>query len=168
MGYFKEEIEALLKKEEVPFTSISHPTVYTMEEMEAAHIMDNGPVCKNLFVRNAKGNVNYIVSLPEEKQVNMKLLAEDISSTRLSFGSADRLMRFLKIEHGSVSPLGVWNDESNTVQAILDEDLMKWEKIGVHPNDNTETLWLKPSDLLKLMEKSGNPVRVCRIRSAAE
>lgn len=163
MKYGKEGVQALLKEQGIAYEMLEHPAVFTMEEMEEQHIMDRGPVCKNLFLRNAKGNVNYIVSLPEEKHPDMKALALAIASTRLSFGSADRLMKYLGVEQGSVSPLGVLNDESSSVEAILDEELMKWEKIGVHPNDNTMTIWLRPEDLLKVMKLSGNPVRTCRI-----
>ena len=163
MKYGKEEIIKMLKERGIAYEVMEHPAVFTMEEMDAQHIPDHGPVCKNLFLRNAKGNVNYIVSLPEEKHPDMKALALAIASTRLSFGSADRLIKYLGVEQGSVSPLGVLNDESDTVEAILDEDLMKWEKIGVHPNDNTMTIWLSPKDLIEVMKRSGNPVRTCRI-----
>ena len=159
MGYYKTEITELLNQEHIPFQMKEHEAVYTMEEMEQQGLMQYGKVCKNLFLRNNNGKKHFLVSVPEEKQVNLKELGELFGGERLGFASENRLQKYLGVSHGAVSPLGVFNDETNSVQVFLDADILKWETIGVHPNDNTATIWLKPEDLKRLLEMSGNPYK---------
>lgn len=58
---------------------------------------------------------------------------------------------------GSVTPLGVINDKTDTVKVYIDSDL-KQSLIGVHPNENTATVWLNTKDLINFIEKQGNQV----------
>ena len=60
---------------------------------------------------------------------------------------------------GSVTPLGILNDREKRVQVWIDADFLKGSGlIGVHPNDNTATVWLKTADLLGVIREHGNPV----------
>ena len=156
--YGKQEIYELLEGKGIAYEKLEHDAVYTMEDMDKAGITAKGTVCKNLFLRDAKGKNHYLVTVPEEKHVDLKVLAPQIGSTRFSFGSAERLMKYLGVEQGCVSPLGVFNDESRNVTVVFDEDLQGNPSVGVHPNDNTATLWLAFSDLKKLIEEHGNRV----------
>lgn len=158
--YGKQEIYALLDARGIACTALEHEAVYTMEDMHRAGILAHGDVPKNLFLRNAKGDKHYLVTVPEEQQVDMKVLRALIGSTRLSFGSAARLSAHLGVTQGCVSPLGVFNDESRSVTVIFDSVLRRRGKIGVHPNDNTATVWMDFDDLYRLIEEHGNPVRL--------
>ena len=129
-----------------------------MEEMDRAGITQKGIICKNLFLRDAKGKNHFLVSVPEEKRVDLKGLAEKIGSTKLSFASGERLAKYLGVSQGCVSPLGILNDESGTVTMVFDEDLKGKTDVGIHPNDNTATLWLAFSDLEKLISGHGNAI----------
>lgn len=155
-GLYKKEIFELLEQKGIPFEKMEHEAVFTMEEMDRAGITKKGCVCKNLFLRDAKGKQHYLVTAPEDKRVDMKKLAAQIGSTRLSFASPERLERYLKIQQGSVSPLCILNDESRTVIFVADEDLKQEKEIGVHPNDNTATLWISFQDLEGLIREHGN------------
>ncbi|MCH5349680.1 MAG: prolyl-tRNA synthetase associated domain-containing protein, partial [Oscillospiraceae bacterium] len=137
---------------------LEHEAVYTMEDMEKAGIVGKGTVCKNLFLRDAKGKTHYLVTIPEEKRVDMKSLAENIGSTKLSFASAERLTKYLGVEQGCVSPFGVLNDESQAVIVVFDNDLQNDKAVGIHPNDNTATVWLAFSDLHKIIKEHGNEI----------
>ena len=106
MNYGKKEIYSLLEAKGIAFEKLEHEAVYTMEDMDKAGITAKGTVCKNLFLRDAKGKNHFLVTVPEEKQVDLKLLAEIIGSTKLSFASADRLAKYLCVEQGCVSPFG--------------------------------------------------------------
>lgn len=163
MGYYKEEILYLLTQNKIIFKIMEHPAVFTMQEMDDLGITKTGQVCKNLFLRNSKGKLHFLVCLPEEKQVNLKELGILLDNEKLSFASENRLQKYLGVTHGCVSPLGVLNDDSNSVKVILDAELLSWDMIGVHPNDNTATIWLYPKDLLTLLKKSGNPYSSCKI-----
>ncbi len=161
--YGKNEVYALLEERQVPYEKMEHAAVFTMEEMNQAGITEKGAVCKNLFLRDAKGKNHYLVTAPEEVKIDMKELAQKIGSTRLSFGSAERLMKNLGVEQGSVSPFGVLNNEDNGVVVVFDKSL-EGGTIGLHPNDNTATIWMKFEDLRKLIkEVAGNKTMVVKL-----
>ncbi len=160
--YGKAEVYDYLEKAGVEFEKLEHDAVYTIEEMQKAGITEKGGVCKNLFLRDAKGKNHYLVVVPEETKVDLRGLAGKIGSTKLSFGSAERLMKYLGVEQGSVSPLGVMNNEDDTVVVVFDKSL-SGKKVGVHPNDNTATLWLEFSDLKKVIEGVGNKVLMVQL-----
>lgn len=161
--YDKNEVLSLLKKMHISYKMKEHLPVYTMEEMETAGILREGRVCKNLFLRNQKGKKHFLVCLPEEGRTDLKELGELLGGERLSFASEGRLLRYLGVTHGAVSPLGVLNDESRSVHVVIDESLTAWDAIGIHPNDNTATLWLSPQDLLEVLRQFGCAFTILKI-----
>ena len=88
---------------------------------------------------------------------------KEVGSTRLSFGSEERLMANLGLTKGAVTPLGVLNDCAKNVEVLIDEDLRGRPRLGVHPCDNTETLWLSFDSIKKIIEKQGNSLSFIRI-----
>ena len=160
MKYYKEEIRHMLENKTIGFRMLEHPAVYTMQEMQELGILREGRVCKNLFLREQKGKLHFLVSLPEEKQVNLKTLGEQLGGQKLSFASEERLQKYLGVTHGAVSPLGVLNDETHSVMVVLDSEILQWDAIGLHPNDNTATIWLTPKVLRSILDETGNPCLV--------
>ena len=160
--YGKEEIYHILEEKGITFEKLEHQAVYTMEDMDKAGITARGTVCKNLFLRDAKGKNHFLVTVPEEKRVDLKILAERIGSTKLSFASADRLAKYLGVEQGCVSPFGVLNDESGSVTVVFDQDLLFKGAVGVHPNDNTATVWLDFESLRRVIEEHGNEIMLVK------
>ena len=162
-GYHKNEVYALLNDKGIPYEAVEHEAVFTMEEMERAGIDAYGCICKNLFLRDTKGRQHYLVTVPDEQRVDLKWLSAALGSSKLSFASADRLDTYLKLPQGSVSPLGILNDESRSVIFAADAALASLPAIGVHPNDNTATVWLKAEDLVRLIGEHGNRIHVVPI-----
>ena len=162
-GYHKNEVYALLNEKGIPYEAVEHEAVFTMEEMERAGIDSHGCICKNLFLRDAKGRQHYLVTVPDERRVDLKWLSAALGSSKLSFASAERLDTYLKLPQGSVSPLGILNDESHSVIFAADAALASLPAIGVHPNDNTATVWLKAEDLVRLIGEHGNRIHVVPI-----
>lgn len=142
----------------IKYECINHPAVYTMEEMYALGIFDKGIVGKNLFLRDAKGRRHFLVFVYGDKHVSLADIQEKLNITRCSFGSAERLQKYLGLTKGSVSPLGVVNDGNAAVEFIIDKDFIGCPCVGVHPNRNTSTLWLSFDDLLKVIKSNGNNV----------
>lgn len=157
-GYHKNEVYALLNDKGIPYEAVEHEAVFTMEEMERAGIDARGCICKNLFLRDAKGRQHYLVTVPDERRVNLKWLSAALGSSNLSFASAERLDTYLKLPQGSVSPLGILNDKSRSVIFAADAALTSLPAIGVHPNDNTATVFLSFADLRRIIEAHGNSV----------
>jgi Ala-tRNA(Pro) deacylase len=92
-----------------------------------------------------------------DKTVDLKKLKQTIGSSRLSFASEERLMKHLKVTKGSVSPMGILNDDDLAVEVFIDEALKDSTCIGVHPNDNTATVWISCRDLEQVIRCHGNP-----------
>lgn len=106
-GYHKNEVYALLNDKGIPYEAVEHEAVFTMKEMERAGIDAHGCICKNLFLRDAKGRQHYLVTVPDERRVDLKWLSTALGSSKLSFASAERLDTYLKLPQGSVSPFGI-------------------------------------------------------------
>ena len=162
-GYHKNEVYALLNDKGIPYEAVEHEAVFTMEEMERAGIDAYGCICKNLFLRDTKGRQHYLVTVPDEQRVNLKWLSAALGSSKLSFASAERLDTYLKLPQGSVSPLGILNDESNSVIFAADAALASLPAIGVHPNDNTATVWMRTDDLLRILREHGTSVELTQL-----
>ena len=163
MEYGKQEIYDLLASKGIPYEVLEHQAVYTMEDMDKAGITAKGGVCKNLFLRDAKGKNHFLVTVPEERRVDLKLLAEKLDSTKLSFASAEQLSSYLGVEQGCVSSFGVLNDESRSVTVVFDQSLQSSQAVGIHPNDNTASVWLDFKSLRRVIEEHGNPVKIIKM-----
>ena len=138
-----------------------HPAVYTIEDIDSLGI--SGDVAKNLFLRDAKGTRHFLVVLPKEKQADMKSIGGQLGCSRLSFASEERLERYLKLLKGSVSPLGILNDADKRVEVVFDKGLIEKERIGVHPNDNTATVWMSFNALLDIVKSNGNTIHFIKL-----
>lgn len=147
----------------IPYRVTEHEAVFTIGQMEDLNLGEYGHVAKNLFLRDAKGKRHFIVTLCGDKQADLKTLGIKLGGVRLSFASEDRLERNLKLKKGAVTPLGVINDEAHAVEVVLDKALEEKECIGVHPNENTATVWLSFSDLCRYIESCGNPLSIMEI-----
>lgn len=146
-----------LKELNIDYKIVEHTPVYTIDEMDAlGNIFDGAKICKNLFLRDQKGKRHFLIVVPEEKRVPLSEIPEKIGSTRLSFASEERLMKYLKLKPGSVTPLAVINDEENAIEVFLDEDLKKEKLLGVHPCENTSTVLIKVQDLENYIKACNN------------
>lgn len=139
----------------IEFEIFDHDPIFTVEE--GAHLKTDipGVHCRNLFMRDKKKN-NYLLTLANETEVDLKKLSDVLGSGRLSFGSADRLWEHLGIRPGSVNPFCIMNDPDNDVTFFLDEHMMKGNIVNYHPMDNAKTIGLSPADLVKFIESLGH------------
>lgn len=153
-----------LKRLGVTYETVDHPAVYTIDELEELReLTHKDAIVKNLFLRDAGGKRHFLVVLNKDKKADLKQLRVLLGTSALSFASEDRLMTYLGLTKGAVTPLGIMNDETASVEVVLDQTLACMEQIGVHPNDNTSTVFLSFEDLMKVIESHGNPVRVIEL-----
>src|SRR5437899_11795447 len=106
----------------IDYTRHEHPPVATVEEAEEHWAGIDATHCKNLFLRNQKGNRHYLVVLVATKKADLKKVAEQIGDGKLSFASPERLMSHLGVTPGSVSPFGLIHDREHAVRVVLDRD----------------------------------------------
>lgn len=159
----EQKVYEILESLGVSYVRHEHPPVYTVEQAEQHWNSLTGAHCKNLFLRNKKGNRHYLIILDHLKQVDLKSLAKKLEEDRLSFASPERLMRYLGLEAGAVSPFGLINDSEKEVQVIIDSDLRKAERINFHPNVNTATVGLDFTDFERFLDWTGNSVRYLKM-----
>lgn len=157
------EVLNLLDSKNIKYELVEHEEVHTIEDMQKLGLLDKGYVCKNLFLRNANGKMHFVLSCHHSKDVQVQEVAKKIGSTRLSFGSAERLDKYLKLENGYVSPFGVINDESRSVIFVFDREVENQQKVGFHPNTNKATVYLAFKDVKKIIEDHGNDVVFIRL-----
>lgn len=140
----------------IDYEIIEHQAVKTMEEMHELGMEHVNAVLKNLFLYDDRKKRFFIVSTLGDKSINLKELKDKISSRPLSFASEERLKNMLGLEKGEVSPLGILNDSEGKVEVVFDEKIKTFNKVGIHPNDNTATIFLSPIYLEKLIKSKTN------------
>lgn len=151
----KEETYQYLRDQKISYEITEHPAVFNMEELDAVELPYPEWDAKNLFVRDAKKKNYYLITVKGDKRVDLKEFRKQQGLRPLSFASAEDLLEIMALQPGSVSPLGLLNDEKSRVRFFLDSEF-DGNKIGIHPNDNTATVWLQAKDLMELIEKHGN------------
>ena len=159
----QEKVYQVLNALKIEFQIISHPAVFTVEDMGYLYITQYGDVCKNLFLRDSNRKRHFIVVLDKDKTADLKRIQNQLGCTRLSFASEERLYKYLHLQKGEVSPLGIINDPDAFVEVVLDNDLVDKKKLGFHPNDNTATVWVSFDALKEIIEHNGNMIHFINI-----
>ncbi len=138
--------------------TMMHPPVFTVEEAKALRGQISGAHIKNLFLRSKKGAM-WLVTCLEDRPVDLKWLGAELGG-RLSFGSAERLMRHLGVIPGAVTPFAAINDKTGEVEVVLDRALLELAPINAHPLANDMTTAIEPQDLMTFLEAVGHPPRM--------
>lgn len=155
----KEEIYNYLKENNIKYEIDEHKAVYNMEELKDVVLKYTECDAKNIFVRDDKKRNYYLITIKGDKKVNLKEFKNKYNTRSLSFASETDLMNILGLIPGAVTPLGLLNDKVLKVEFYLDS-YFKDKIIGVHPNDNTATVWMSSNDLIKIIESHGNKVNI--------
>ena len=159
MDDVRQRVYAELARLEISFEPYDHPPVFNSEDVEKYWRDIPATPVKNLFLRNKKGNREYLVILGVDKRADLRQLVKIIGDDRFSFGSPERLMQTLGVTPGSVSPFGLLHEGSRKVLVIIDRDLRNAERLIFHPNDNTASVTISFADLEKFLATRGNVVR---------
>jgi len=139
--------------------TVEHPPVVTVDEAKELRGKLAGGHTKNLFLRDKKGRMWLVVCL-EDREVDLKWLQEQLGAGRLSFGSADRLGRYLGVVPGAVTPFAAINDTTRAVQVVLDRGMADTHAaLNFHPLDNRMTTTIASADLLTFLEAIAHPPR---------
>jgi Ala-tRNA(Pro) deacylase len=151
--------------------TIDHAPVFTVEESKGLRGQLPGGHVKNLFLRNKKEEM-WLVTVEESKRVDLKALGELLTgatggAAKLSFGSADRLMQYLGVIPGAVTPFAVINDKDRKVRMVLDRDLLAHSVVHAHPLVNFKATALAPNELVRFLEAEGHPPQVIDVPTAA-
>ena len=141
----------------IEYKRTDHEHADTMEACNKIDAILGVVICKNLFLCNRQKTAFYLLMMPGDKKFKTKELSSQINSARLSFASPEDMLKYLDIEPGAVSIMGLMNDKDHAVQLLIDEDVLKDEYIGCHPCVNTSSLKLKTEDVInKVLPAAGH------------
>ena len=160
----REEILAFLDEQGVAYKLVEHPRADTMEDIVAFGIPAHGEVAKNLFLRDSqKGRRHMLVTVRGDAPVDLQKLGAALGE-RLSFASEQRLERLLNLKKGEVTPLGAYYDREGKVEIFIDRALVEAGTFGIHPCDNTATVFIAYEDLKKALAACGHTVQVIDVK----
>src|SRR5574344_875604 len=160
----KREIYEFLKEKNIWYEITNHKAVYNMQELRDIELPYKESDGKNIFVRDDKKRNYYLITIKGDKKINLKEFKEKYNTRRLSFASETDLMSIMNLIPGAVTPFGLLNDKELKVQFFIDKEFMNDSHIiGVHPNENTATVWLKSEDLVDIIKEHGNQVNILEL-----
>ncbi len=137
----------------------SHPPVFTVAEAAALRGTLPGGHCKSLFLKDKKGGFWLAVML-EDRQIDLKKLAQRLGAPRFSFGGAEDLAALLGVRPGSVTPFALANDVAHRVTPALDQAMLEHDPLNYHPLVNDRTTAVAPADLLRFIAACGHQPRI--------
>jgi len=159
----QKELYELFAELAIGYEYHEHPPLATIDDA-IVHWKDyNSGRCKNIFFRNHKGNRHYLVIIEHLAKLDIRDLEQRLKQGKLTFASDQRLMKYLGVEPGSVSPFGLINDPEKHVHLFIDEKLGECDRLTFHPNVNTASLVVSKSDFLKFLDHTGNSYEFLRL-----
>lgn len=159
----KEQIYRYLKQKNIWYEITKHKAVYNMKDLQDVDLPYPEGDAKNLFVRDDKKRNYYLITVKGTKKVDLKEFRHRNNTRPLSFVNEKELLELLNLKPGSVTPLGLLNDKEHKVEFFIDNELLEEPGIiGVHPNENTATVWLKTRDLITILKE--NNVKVYQVQ----
>lgn len=160
----KQEVYDFIKSKNIWYEITEHKAVFSMNELSNIEVPYPEYDAKNLFVRDDKKKNYYLITVRGNKRVDLKAFRSKNKTRSLSFASEKDLMDIMNLVAGSVTPLGLLNDRELKVSFYLDNEFLEGKQmIGIHPNDNTATIWLKVHDLLDIVKEHVNQINVIEI-----
>jgi Ala-tRNA(Pro) deacylase len=154
------DLYQFLDSNQIEYERHDHPPVYTVADVK--RLVPDLPAVKtkNLFLRDKKGRRHFLVAVPAQKRVDIKVLGAVIGCGRLSFGSPDRLKKYLGVDPGAVTVLATINDPDHAVELIFDGLLWEETLFQFHPLVNTSTLLISRENLKRFFELTGHEIRL--------
>ncbi len=148
----------------IKYKRTDHEAATTMEACNEIDAVLRVVICKNLFLCNRQKTKFYLLMMPGDKKFKTKELSSQINSARLSFAGPEDMLKYLDIEPGAVSVMGLMNDKGSEVQLLIDEDVLEGEYIGCHPCVCTSSLKMRTHDVVeKFIPATGHSIKVVHL-----
>ena len=155
-----DDVLARLADLSIDSVTYDHPPLFTVEDSKAYRGPIPGCHCKNLFLRGKKKSQMWLLSCREDLSVNLKEIGAKLGGQRLSFGSPERLLMYLGVRPGAVSPFALINDPNQSVDVILDKGMMLLSPLNFHPITNEKTTSISPGNLMKYIKSCGHQPKI--------
>ena len=158
----KEDIIKILEDKKIKYEIVEHKAVFTIDEMLECKLPHPEQIAKNLFIRDDKKRKYYLITCLEDKKVNLKEFRNEHGTRPLTFASEDDLMAKMGLIRGAVTPLGILANEEKDVIVYIDKDY-EHKLMGIHPCDNTATVYINTRDVAKLIKDHGNELHFAKM-----
>lgn len=158
----RESICNYLKERDIPYEITEHKAVRDMGDLYSLNLPYPECTAKNLLIRDGKRQNYYLLTIKQNKKIDLKGFRKQNKLSALSFAYEAELDEILGVSPGAVGPLGILNDTECRVHFYMDDEF-KGNRVGVHPNENTATLWTSADDLLNLIQDHGNIAEYVRM-----
>jgi Ala-tRNA(Pro) deacylase len=146
-----------LDQHQIRYSYHEHVAVFTSQQARELIEPLPGASAKNLFLRDKKGKRHFLLTVDDQKTVNLKLIAASQGISGLSLASPERLMKYLGVTPGAVSLMALVNDPDGCVEVLIDQDLWSADALHAHPLVNTATLVI-PLDGIKAFLSATNHI----------
>jgi Ala-tRNA(Pro) deacylase len=140
-----------LDQHKIGYKYHEHVAVFTSQQARELIEPLPGASAKNLFLRDKKGKRHFLLTVDDQKTVNLKLIAASQGISGLSLASPERLMKYLGVTPGAVSLMALVNDPEGRVEVFIDQDLWSADALHAHPLVNTATLVIPISGIQKFL-----------------
>ena len=154
-----DDVQKRLEELGIATLTYDHPPLFTVEDSKALRGPIPGYHCKNLFLRGKKSQM-WLIVCREDLAVDLKEIGARLGGQRLSFGSAERLFKYLGVIPGAVSPFALINDFNQDIDVILDKGMMSLSPLNFHPITNEKTTSISPDDLLEYIGSCGHQPKI--------
>lgn len=152
----------LFKDFQLDYQLHTHEAVFTVEDSNHVCRSIRGAHSKNLFLKDKKKTF-FLVSILDNKRINLKSLSKMLGKNGLSFGNPDELLEKLKLSPGSVTPYALIHDQKKEVSFILDQDFLKFEMVNFHPLRNDMTIGMPVKSFLHFINKIDHAPKIMEI-----
>lgn len=157
-----DEIIRMLEEKGIPYSLIEHKRVFSIAELDEIDADEKDSIVKNIVLCDDKKKSFFLLTVPPHMRIDMKALRTVLSSRPLSFLAEERLHALLKIGKGEATPFALLNDEGNLFSFILDSSLLD-TRIGIHPNDNSKTVFINSLSLLEVLKEHGEKCLILEV-----
>lgn len=144
----------------ISYVGVEHEPAGTIAQCQKIEDLLQAPVCKNLFLCNRQKTAFYLLVMPPDKPFYTRDITAQIQSARLSFADGQQMQSHIGCQPGSASIFGLLFDPDQSVQLLVDEELLQQQWLCFHPCRNTATLKLRTDDVLeRFVSHCGHPIR---------
>jgi len=142
----------------IPHRTVRHLPAHTVEEARRHRGDLPGGHAKNLFLKSKRDE--YVLAVvQEDAPVDVQQIARTCDTARLSFARPERVIEWLGVRPGAVTPFALLNAEHHPnrdrLRILVDQTLLDESLVWFHPLHNAATTAITPGDLVRFIESCG-------------
>lgn len=160
----KESVYEYLGKNNIKYNRLDTKTLSNMQDCKEMENELGALIFKNLFLQTRNKERSFLLLMSPNKKFKTAIVSKEIGVSRLSFGCDEDLYEYLGVKPGSITPVGLYFDNKNKVEVLIDEELLNEEYLGMHPLENDSLFRISKNDMIKFfVEKTNHSIKVVHL-----